>query len=212
MINPVIIFGAKGLAKAALECFKSNGVEVYAFLDNDEQLHGEMYGDVSVLGATDDDGFLKLIGKKCDAFVAIEDQSYRTDVIEMLLERRKVMPANAIHRDTSLPTNLHMGHGNFINAGVTIGADAKIGNHCIINSGCTIDYSVEIGDDVQIGAGSAIGAGVEIGSNAIIGTGSIIMPGVKIGNNAKVGPGSVVIGAVKANQVVFGNPAKAVER
>jgi sugar O-acyltransferase (sialic acid O-acetyltransferase NeuD family) len=212
MINPVIIFGAKGIGKAALEAFLSNGVEVYAFLDEDETLHGELIGEVSILGAPDDDGYLKLIGKKCDAFVAIDNPKDREKWVSLLNERRKVMPTNAIHRDTSIPMDFNLGHGNFINAGVTIGVGTSLGNHCIIHSGSTIDYDVQIADEVQIGAGCTVGAGVHIAEGAVIGTGSIIMPGMKIGKNAQVGPGSLVIGAVKDKEVVFGSPAKTVER
>ena len=59
MINPVVIFGAKGLGKTALDIFKSNDVVVYCFLDDDVSLHGTEIEEVSVLGATDDDGYLK---------------------------------------------------------------------------------------------------------------------------------------------------------
>ncbi|MFC2186347.1 acetyltransferase [Fulvivirgaceae bacterium LMO-SS25] len=210
MLNPVIIFGAKGLAKAAYDIYKSNGIEVFAFLDDNEELHNQQIGEASVLGSPDDDGFLKYIGKKCDAFVAIEDPKYRTETIKMLLERRKVMPTNALHKNISIPDNLEIGHGNFVNAGVVLGEGSKLGNHIIINSGCTIDYDCNIGDYVQLGAGTVIGAGATIEANVLIGTGSVILPGVKIGKGAQVGPGSVVISNVKSKEVVYGNPAKVV--
>lgn len=211
MINPVIIFGAKGLGKAALDIFLSNEVEVYAFLDEDESLHGNLINEISILGAPDDDGFLKLIGKKCDAFVAVDDPKLRSKWIKLLNDRRKVMPTNAIHRNTSLPTQLSMGHGNLVNAGVVVGAGASIGNHNLIHTGAILDFEVQIGDGVQIGAGCTLGSGVQVGDEAVIGTGSIIMPGVKIGKKAQIGPGSLVIGAVGDKEVVFGNPAKKIE-
>lgn len=211
MINPVIIFGAKGLGKAALDIFLSNGIEVYAFLDEDESLHGCLINEISILGAPDDDGFLKLIGKKCDAFVAVDDAKQRDKWIKLLNDRRKVMPTNAIHRNTSLPVQLEMGHGNFVNAGVVIGAGTSMGNHNLIHAGAILDYEVQIGEGVQIGAGCTLGSGVQVGDGTIIGTGSIIMPGVKIGKKAQVGPGSLVIGAVGDKEVVFGNPAKKIE-
>jgi len=208
MINPVIIIGAKGLGKASLDIFLSNEVEVFAFLDEDESLHGSLIAEVSILGAPDDDGFLKLIGKKCDAFVAVDDAKQRDKWIKLLNDRRKVMPTNAIHRNTSLPAQLELGHGNFINAGVVIGAGVKLGNHNLIHAGSILDFEVQIGDGVQIGAGCTLGSGVEVGDGAVIGTGSVIMPGVKIGKKAQVGPGSLVIGAVGDKELVFGSPAK----
>jgi len=70
MDNPVIIFGAGGLGRAAMEIFKNNGNLVYCFLDDDQSLHGKEIDDISVMGFTTDDGYLKHIGKKCEAFIA----------------------------------------------------------------------------------------------------------------------------------------------
>lgn len=210
-LNPVIIFGAKGLGKAALEIFENNGVVVYGFLEDEESLHGTVIGEISILGNTEDQGYLKLIGKKCDAFVAQDENTYRENIVEMLNKRRKVMPINAIHSQAILANSSSIGHGNFINAGVILGAAAKIGNHCILHSRSLIEYEAEIGDFVQIGAGSNINAKVKIGKGAFIGSGVTIVAGVSIGENARVGAGSVVVQSVPDDATVFGNPAKAVE-
>ena len=61
MDNPVIIFGAGGLGRAALEIFQSNEIVVYGFLDDNKDLHNTEIDTVPVLGRTEDDGFLKLI-------------------------------------------------------------------------------------------------------------------------------------------------------
>ena len=46
-----------------VEIFESNDIMVYGYLDDNEALHGTTLGELSVLGQTDDQGFLKLIGK-----------------------------------------------------------------------------------------------------------------------------------------------------
>ena len=210
MDNPVIIFGATDLGRAALEIFESNDIVVYGFLDDDESLHGKELSEVSVLGKTDDDGYLKLIGKKCEGFIAIDDRVLRKSLVGLMMKRRKKMPVNAVHSNTEIAPSAHIGHGNFVNSGAVIGAHAKIGNHCIIHSNVTVDYSSRLGDLVQVGAGSVIGSGVEVGDNVFIGTGVTIVPGVKIGKEARIGAGSVVIANVEEGQTVFGNPAKEV--
>ena len=70
MENPVIIFGAGYLGRMAKEIFESNEVVVYGFLDDNKKLHSTEVDTAVVMGSTDDDGFLKLIGRKCEAFVA----------------------------------------------------------------------------------------------------------------------------------------------
>lgn len=210
MINPVVIFGAKGLGKTALDIFKSNDVVVYCFLDDDASLHGTEIEEVSVLGATDDDGYLKVIGQKCDAFVAHDDNKVRKSSVKMLNDRRKVMPINAIHHTSYLATSTEIGHGNLINAQSVLGAFVKMGNHCVVSMGVRVEQETLIEDYVQIGTGSNIGANVTLHDGAFIGSGVTIVSGVVVGKNARVGAGSVVIANVADGETVFGNPAKKV--
>ena len=207
MDKPVIIFGANTLARAAKAIFDSNGIVTYGFLDDNEKLIGSEIDDVVVLGKTTDDGFLKLIGKKCEAFVATDDNKVRKYLVELLTERRKMMPVNAIHQTAFIDPKAHLSHGTLINMNVNIGTNVKIGNHCVINSSTTIESGAQLGDFVQVGAGSIINEDVKIEDQAFIGSGVTIVAGVTIGKGARVGAGSVVISSVKPGKTVFGFPA-----
>lgn len=207
MEKPVIIFGSTGLAKAALEIFNSNNIVVYGFLDDDEKTHNTEINTVSVLGATDDHGFTKLIGQKCEAFVATDDNQLRKEYVDYLIETRKVMPMNAVHQTAYISDSFGIGHGNFVNAGAVLSNDSKMGNHNVINSKTIVEQEVEIGDFVQIGAGSVINTKAIIENEVFIGAGVTVVAGVKVGKGARIGAGSVVVGNVEAGQTVFGNPA-----
>lgn len=211
MEKPVIILGAKGIAHPALEIFNSNKVIVYGLLDEDEKLHGTEINTVTVLGKTEDEGFLKLIGQKCAAFVAVDDTKYRKFLVEMLLENRKVQPVNAVHQSAYISTDATIGHGNFINAQVTIGAAAEIGSHCILHTGSIVDHTAKLGDFVQVGAGTIINTEVTVGEGAFIGSGVTLIAGITIGKNARIGAGSVVISSVGNGETFFGNPAAKVK-
>lgn len=208
MENPVIIFGANYLGRAAKEIFDRNGNVVYCFLDDNKSIHGTEVDNVSVLGSTDDDGYLKLIGKKCEAFVAMDDNKLRKNLVKMLLEERKMQPVNAIHPASTLATSAIIGHGNFFDAGAQAGAGAVIGSHCLIHANVVVGAETKIGDFVQIGAASTINSGAVIEDEAFIGSGVIVVSGIIIGKGARVGAGSVVIRPVKAGETVFGNPAE----
>ncbi|GAB4052289.1 acetyltransferase [Spirosoma litoris] len=208
MENPVLIFGAGSLGLTALDLFQRNNVVVYGLLDDNKELHGKEFGDISVLGETDDDGFLKLIGHKCEAFVAISDTRVRKRLVKMLNERRKVQPVNAIHDTATVSIMATIGHGNLIAARVVVNPYAEIGQHCIIQSGAIIESQAKLGDYVQIGTGSIVNSGVTIEEGVFIGTGATLIAGVTIGKGARVGAGSVVVENVEAGATVFGNPAK----
>lgn len=207
MENPVIIFEVNGIAKAAMEIFNSHGIVVYGFLADKKALHNTQIGEVTVLGKTDDDGFLKLIGKKCEAFVATDDNATRKKLVNMLNKKRKVQPVNAVHDRAYISETTAIGHGNFINAGAFLGAEAVIGNHTLIHSNAVIEHEAKIHDFAQIGAGAIINSGAVIEEGAFVGSGAIIISGVTVGKNARVGAGSMVMADVEKEQTVFGNPA-----
>lgn len=208
MDNPVIIFGAGGLGKTALEIFQANNVIVYCFLDDDKRLHGQDIGDISILGSTDDHGYTKFIGKKCDSFVALDEIELRKGIIKMLNERRKVMPINAVHPRASISGHAYISYGLLANAGVVIGSFAKVGVGCILNANAVVDYDATLGDYIYLGSGAVVSPGAEVEDDVFIGTRATIAGPVKIGKGARIGAGSVVIEDVEAGATVFGNPAK----
>jgi sugar O-acyltransferase (sialic acid O-acetyltransferase NeuD family) len=210
MENPVIIFGAQAIGRAAKEIFEANGNVVYCFLDDDKKLHNTEIDTITVLGGTDDDGFLKLIGKKCEAFIASDDVKVRKSLVKMLNDVRHVQPVNAVHRSSVIATSASIGYGNFVDQGAKIGAGTSVGQHCLIHSGAIIGAEVVVGDYVQVGAGSILNSGVIVEEEAFIGSGVTIISGVTIGKGARVGAGSVVISSVKAGETVFGNPAQTI--
>ena len=208
MENPVLVFGAGSLGMTALDLFQRNNVVVYGLLDDNKELHGKEFGDVSVLGETDDDGFLKLIGHKCEAFIAIGDARVRKRLVKLFNERRKVQPVNAIHDTATVSVLATIGHGNLIAARTVINPFAQVGQHCLIQAGAIIESRAKLGDFVQLGTGSVVNSDVTIEEGAFIGTGATIIAGITIGKNARIGAGSVVVEDVAAGTTVFGNPAK----
>jgi sugar O-acyltransferase (sialic acid O-acetyltransferase NeuD family) len=207
MENPVIIFGANVIGRAAKEIFEGNANVVYCYLDDDKKLHNKEIDNITVMGSTDDDGFLKLIGKKCEAFVASDDNKVRKSLVKMLNEVRHVQPVNAVHKSSVIANSASIGYGNFIDQGAKIGAGATIGQHCVLHAGVVIGGEAKIGDFVQIGPGSIISPGVEIQEEVFIGAGVTVVSGVTLEKGARIGAGSVVVRPVRAGETVFGNPA-----
>jgi sugar O-acyltransferase (sialic acid O-acetyltransferase NeuD family) len=211
MENPVMIFGASYIGRAAKEIFEKNGVVVYGFLDDDKKLHQKEIDEATVLGSTDDDGFLKLISKKCEAFIAVDDNKLRKNLVKMLKEVRHVQPVNAVHSQATVSTKAEIGYGNFVDQGVYISVGAKMGSHCLIHAQVLVGVEAKLGDFVQVGAGSIINSGVTIEDEVFIGSGVTIVSGITIGKGARIGAGSVVIAQVKSGETVFGNPAQPIK-
>lgn len=211
MENPVIIFGANHLGRTAREIFEANGVVVYGFLDDNKKLQNTEIDEVTILGETDNDGFLKLIGKKCESFVAVDDNKLRKNIVRMLQEVRHVQPVNAIHPQASISGKATLGYGNLIDCYAYLAPGVTVGNHCILHARVSLGVEAVVGDFVQIGAGSTINAAVTVEDEVFVGSGVTIVSGITIGKGARIGAGSVVIAPVKPGETVFGNPATPVK-
>ena len=210
MKKPIIILGAGSIGKSAMEAFISNDVLVYGFLDDTPSLKDTEIGEVQVMGKLDDQTYLSVIGKECEAFVALEEIKLRRNIVKMLAEELKVMPINAIHNSALLASSSGIGHGNYIGAGVIIGSYTEIKSHLILNPGAIINHDANLGNYVQVGAGSVLNSGVNIEDEVFIGSGVTIVSGIKVGKGARIGAGSVVIKNIEAGETVFGNPAEPV--
>jgi sugar O-acyltransferase (sialic acid O-acetyltransferase NeuD family) len=211
MNNPVVIFGANIHGRIALDCFASNEVLVFGFLDENEKIHNTEISEVLVLGDPMDDGFLKIIGNKTEAFVALENKAHKEKIVKMLLERRKTQPVNAIHQKAVVSEDAEIGNGILIAAGAAVNLGAKIGNYAVLHANAVIDVLAEVGEYVEIGAGAIVNAEAKIEKGAFIGSGAILVSGVRVGKNARVGAGSVVIADVEEGATVFGNPAQEIK-
>lgn len=107
-------------------------------------------------------------------------------------------------------TNIHLGHGVFLNYGCTlldvcpiqIGAETQIGPGVQI---LTADHP----RDPEVRAqGLEFGRAITIGANVWIGGGALLLPGVRVGDDAVIGAGAVVTRDVAAGSTVVGNPAR----
>lgn len=211
MQNPVIIFGATHLGRLAKEIFEQNDVIVYGFLDDNKALHNQEVDDIVVLGDTDDEDYLKLIGKKCESFLALDDTRLKKSHVKVLNEVHKAQPINAIHKGAMVSLKSMIGHGNFIDNRVILAPGVEVGNHNVIHAGSIVGVKTSIGNYVQLGTGANIGSDVIIEDEAFIGAGATIVSGIVIGKGARIGVGSVVVASVAAGDTVFGNPAQKIK-
>ena len=207
MENPVIILGAQTVGTAALDAFLSNDLIVYCLLDDDPKRQNSELLDVPVMGSTDDAELLKLLGKKCEVFVATDDTASRRSLTKMLRDEYEAVPVNAIHQRASVSVHASLGHGNYIGPNAVVAATATLGDGCLLGPNAVVEARATLADYVQLGAGALVGADVKVGEQAFLGAGAVVVAGVSIGAKARVGAGSVVVADVPAGQTVFGNPA-----
>ncbi len=160
MENPVIILGAQAIGTAALDAFLSNDVVVYCLLDDDPKLHNTELLDVPVMGNTDDGELLKLLGKKCEVFVATEDAASRRSLTKMLRDEYEVVPVNSIHQRASVSPHAELGHGNYVGPNAVVAATAKIGEGVLLGPNAVVEGQASVATTPSSAAARRLGWGL----------------------------------------------------
>lgn len=203
MKTKLLIIGASGHGKVVADiAMKMNKWEYIAFLDDNKNI--ETLIGLEIIG-TLKDVFIHL--DDFEIFVGIGDNETRQKIYEMLEAHRAHIPV-LIHPNANVGSQVNIGNGTVIMAGVVVNCHTNIGKGCIINTGATIDHDNFIEDYVHISPGVHLGGTVKIGKASWLGIGSLVRNNINITNGCKLGVGSVVIKDISEPGVYIGAPTK----
>ena len=214
-MKEVFFWGATGQAKVLRECINYNGIKLIALFDNNRKLKSP-FSDVPLFYGKD--GFEKWysnkhFAKSCGFLVAIGGTNGKIRLeIQEYLEDKGCKPIIAKHRTAFIAENVKIGEGSQILANSSICVDVVMGCACIVNTSAIVDHECILGDGVHIAPGAHLAGCIEVGNFSTIGTGAVVLPRINIGDNVIVGAGAVVTKDIPSNNVVYGNPAKIVQK
>lgn len=205
-MTPIVIFGARGHAKVAIEAIERIGTHrIAGFVTVGEV---EFKSPYRVLGGDADIARLWTEIGPFDAHIAIGDVAIRRRVAAHIARELPALKCPAIvHPLARMASNAAVDAGALIAIGATICADARVGTHAIINTNASVDHDCVIGDFAFVGPGASLGGTVTVGDGAFVGIGATILPNLRIGANAIVGGGAVVVRDVPDGVTVIGIPA-----
>ena len=203
MKDKLIIIGASGHGKVVADiAIKMNKWQSIAFLDDDESIKTSM--GLEVIGRTADAFTYK---DEADFFVAIGSNTTREKIQEKLIEQG-INVICLIHPSAVIGTNVEIGFGSVVMAGVVINSSSRIGNGCIINTSSSIDHDNVIENYVHISPGVRTAGSVSIGKGTWLGIGSVISNNVNICSGCKVGAGAVVVKDITEPGTYVGVPVR----
>ncbi len=190
MKDKLIIIGASGHGKVVADiAIKTNKWKSIAFLDEDESIKTSL--GLEVVGKSDD-AYNYNYKDEVDFFVAIGNNTIREEIQEKLISKGFSV-VKIVHPSAIIGTDVEIGIGTVIMAGVVINSSSKIGNGCIINTSCSLDHDNIIGDYVHISPGSNLAGAVTVGKGCWLGVGSVVSNNINICSGCKVGAGAVVV-------------------
>lgn len=113
--------------------------------------------------------------------------------------------------DLDLDT-IKVGEGSIISPQVIVGAGVQLGKNVIVRQQSIVSHDSTIGNYCFIGPNVGIMGGVTVGDKTFIGAKALIRENIRIGNNCVIGMGAVVTKDVPNNTIIFGNPAKPIQK
>lgn len=207
MKDKLIIIGASGHGKVVADiAIKMNKWQSIAFLDDDESIKTSM--GLEVIGKTADAFTYK---DEADFFVAIGSNVTREKIQEKLIEEG-LNVVSLIHPSSVIGTDLEIGIGTAIMAGVVVNGSTRIGKGCIINTSSSLDHDNAIDDYVHISPGVRTAGNVRVGKGSWIGIGSVVSNNVNICSDCKLGAGAVVVKDITEPGTYVGVPVRRVDR
>lgn len=214
----IIIIGGKGSAVVIAEQIydtqtKSGGVEFLGFAFDDKAYYPEING-FPVLGGT------REIYSKYEQFSDVKFifALYRPDLIKERIALRDsygIPPerwATFIHHSAYVARSAKLGHGCVVLANTVINPNVKAGNFNTFQSNVLIGHDVKMGHSNFFTGHCAIGSNNTIGDGCFFGLNTSLNNYIEIGNYVFCGMGSNVIKSVGDDEMVYGNPARPVER
>ncbi|WP_321327960.1 acetyltransferase [uncultured Ilyobacter sp.] len=206
MKNKLLIIGASGHGKVVADiAIKMNKWQSIAFLDDDKSIKTSM--GLEVIGKTADAFKYK---EEADFFVAIGNNAVREKVQEKFIEEG-LNVVILIHPSAVIGSDVEVGFGTAVMAGVVINSSTRIGNGCIINTSSSLDHDNFIEDYVHISPGVNMAGTVTVGRLSWLGIGSVVRNNVNICSGCKVGAGAVVVKDITEPGTYVGVPVRRVD-
>jgi sugar O-acyltransferase (sialic acid O-acetyltransferase NeuD family) len=206
MKNKLIIIGASGHGKVVADIsIKMNKWQSIAFLDDDESIKTSM--GLEVIGRTADAFTYK---DEADLFVAIGSNATREKIQEKFIAKG-LNVVSLIHPSAVIGTDVEIGIGTAVMAGVVINSSSRIGKGCIINTSSSLDHDNVIEDYVHISPGVKMAGTVKVGKGSWIGIGSVVSNNVNICSGCKVGAGAVVVKDITEPGTYVGVPVRKID-
>lgn len=216
--NKYIIIGGKGSAVVIAEQIydsqvKEGGVEFLGFAFDDKNYYPEIAG-FPVLGNTYN------VYEKYEKYQDVKFlfALYRPDLIKERIALRNSygIPAERwgtfIHHSAYVAHSAHMGVGNIVLANSVVNSGVRMGNFNTIQSNVLIGHDNVIGDSNFFTGHCAIGSNNKIGDGCFFGLNTSVNNYISIGSYVFCGMASNVIKSISDELMVYGNPAKQVEK
>ncbi len=191
--KPIIIIGAGGHARVLIEAIRLMKLEIIGATDaNPKSVEQSKLG-VKLLG--NDEKILKYAPNEIllvNGVGQVKVSPVRAKIFE-LYKSKGYQFATVRHPSAVLTSDVKIGEGSQVMAGVVIQPGTVIGQNSILNTRVSIDHDCQIGSHVHIAPGTTVCGTVTVGDGCHVGIGVILVNNITIKSNSFIKSGTLVI-------------------
>lgn len=212
-MDDIVIIGSSGHAKVVIDIVQQEGkYNIIGLLDRFRSAGEETLG-YRVLGREESLAGLAKNHSLKGVLVAVGDNLDRSKVVKRV---RRICPdlpfVSSVHPRAAIATDVSIGEGTVIMAGVSVNSSCSIGRFCILNTNSSLDHDSIMEDFSSLAPRATTGGYCRIGSYSAISIGAILNRGVHIGDNTVIGAASLVLEPIDSFMLAYGSPAKVIRK
>lgn len=201
--DKLIIIGAGGHGRVVADiALNLRYWKEISFLD--DAIDSLYFGDVNVIGKVND---WRNYIHDSDIIVGIGNNDLRAKLLNILLHENVSIPT-LIHPSSTIGSNVYIGVGTVVMAGVVVNCSSTIGKGVILNTGSTIDHDNCIKDFAHVAPGAHLAGNVKIGEKTWLGVGCSVCNNIEITSQCMIGAGAVVVKSISEKGTYLGIPAR----
>lgn len=194
----MIIVGAGGVGREALDACLAAGLPVEGFVDD-----GLAGGTARGLPVSGPDA----VGSATSYVVGIASPEARRRLVARLRERGGA-PVTVVHPRAIVAPETTLGEGCLVLGGAHVSSSVTLGVHCQVHYNATIGHDAVLRDFATVYPGANVSGSVVLEEDVTVGSGAVVLQGLTIGTGAFVGAGAIVTRDVAPGSVVVGSPAR----
>lgn len=202
----LLVFGASGHGTVVADMAQSIGLELVAFLDEDETKDRTVLRGVPVLSWVRVRS--TIIGRQGYVVALGVGENGSRERCYETLRAADVEVSTIVHASAVISSRALLGVGTVVAALAAVNAGAVVGEGAILNTGSVVEHDNRLGRFVHLSPNAALGGSVVLGDRTHLGLGAVVLPGVRVGADVRIGAGSVVTRDVPDGVTVLGVPAK----
>jgi sugar O-acyltransferase (sialic acid O-acetyltransferase NeuD family) len=194
----VIIVGAGGVGREALDACLAAGLPVAGFVD--DELAGGTARGLPVTGPDE-------VGPSPTYVVGIASPEARRRLVARM-EGLGGRSATVVHPRAVVAPETTLGEGCLVLGGAHVSSSVTLGIHCQVHYNATVGHDTVLRDFATVYPGANVSGSVVLEEDVTVGSGAIVLQGLTVGAGAFVGAGAVVTRDVPPGEVVVGSPAR----